>query len=333
MVSGPKDTDEVLMRTISKFLVILIILFHAALLYAGDLRVMVSMFESKDPDKELGRRMAIVSSQEVVRSKGFRYISPTEYTKIATENEKIAVDKTPDIEKEYSDENIEYLQKMSEPYKDKSFDNFFRGLESVDIIIGGSVQRDGPLVSVDLMMNNGRNQKQYNVTVKCEEGRLDAEMRKTVMDLLQKISRPAKIYADKLINAEKSVVTYLVKTADNREITVEMDYTGDRPAPQVQNVKILPPNGMRKNGVVAYQVKSDEGRIIDIEFAFKNGEADSVKVDTPIPDPSKETKQSEILTMKSCAGYALKFEFVWDKGEMQSAQIYPVLNPFGDHDG
>jgi len=320
------------MKTISKFLFIFLILFQAALLYADDLRVMVSLFESKDPDKDLGRRMAIVCSQEVIRLRGLRYISPTETVKIATENEKIVIDKAVDLEKEYGDKNVEYLQKMSEPYKNKSFDNFFRMLESTDIIIGGSVQRNGPLAKVELMMNNGRNQKQYDVTVECEESRLDAEMHKKVRDLLKKISRPVKIYADKLIAAKESVVTYLVKATDNTDLTIEMDYTGDRPDPQAQNVSILPPDGINKDGVTTYQVKSDEGRIIDIEFTFKSGKLNSVRVDTPMPDPSKKTKQSEILTMKSRAGYALKFEFVWDKGEMQSAKLYPALNPFGDYD-
>ncbi len=320
------------MKMISKFLFIFLILSQAILLYADDLRVVVNMFESKDPDKDLGRRMAIVCSEEVIRAKGFSYISPTKCVKIATENEKIVIDKTVDLEKEYSDKNAEYLQKMSEPYKDKSFDNFFRALGSTDIIIGGIVQRNGPLVKVELIMNNGRNQKQYDVTVECEEGRLDVEMRKKVRDLLKKISRPVKIYADKLIDAKKSMAAYLVEAADNTDITIEMDYTGDRPDPQIQNVSILPPEGINKNGMTAYQVKSDEGRMIDIEFTFKSGKLDSVRVDTPVPDPSKNTAQSEILTMKSRAGYALKFEFVWDKGEMQNAKLYPVLNPFGDYD-
>ena len=96
-------------------------------------------------------------------------------------------------------------------------------------------------------------------------------------------------------------------------------------------MSILPPDGINKNSVTTYQVKSSEGGIIDIEFTFKGGKLDSVRVDTPIPDPSIKTKQSKMLTMKSSAGYVLKFEFVWDKGEMQSAQIYPLLNPFGDY--
>lgn len=319
------------MKTISKFLFIFLILFHAALLYAGSLRATVILFESKPDDKGLDKRMSIICSEEVIRSKGFVYISPTEFTKTVTGNEKMLIDKTVDLEKEYSVKNMEYLQEMSKS-DNNSFDRMFKALASTDVIIGGTVERNGSLVKVELMMNSGLNRKQYDVTVECEEDRLDAEMRKKVRNLLKNISKPVKIYADKLIDAEKSMVIYLVKAMDKADIIIEMDYTGDRPDPQIQNVKILPPDGVNKDGMMIYRIKSDEGRIIDVEFTFKGGKLDAVRVDTPIPDSSKATKQSEILTVKSAAGYALKFEFVWDKGAMESAKLYPALNPFGDYE-
>lgn len=318
------------MKTISKFLFVLFILFQASLFYADDLRVMVSMFEDKDGDKELGRRLAIVCSEEVIRLKGFRYISTTESVKIATKNEEIVIDKAVDLEKEYSDKNIEYLQKMSEPYKNKSFDNFFRMLESTDIIIGGSVQRNGPLVKVELMMNNGRNQKQYDVTVECEENHLDAEMRKAVRDLLKKISRPVKIYADKLVDAKESRVIYVVKAMDKTDIAIEMDYTGDRPNPQIQNVSIMPPAGIDViNGTTTLKVMSEEGKTIHIDFSYKQRKLDNIRVYTPIPDQSSAAEQEETLTMKSKAGYLLTLAFEWKGKELQSTKLEPKINPFG----
>lgn len=320
------------MKAIYRLLLALLILLQPASLYADDLRVVVGMSEDKDSDKELSRRVAIACSEAVVQSKGFRYISPTETVKIITEDEKIVVDKVVDLEKEYGDENSEYLRKMSEPYKNKSFDNFFKMLASIDIMISGTVQRNGPLVRIELMMNNGRNQRQYDVTVECEESRLNAEVRKKVERLLKNISGPLKVYADRLVDEKESIVTYMVRVAGNADIMVEMDYTGDRPDPKIQRVGILPPAGIDKNGATKYQVKSEEGQPIDIEFTFKGGKMDSVRVDTPIPDPLNKTKQSEILTIKSKAGYLLKFDFMWDKGEMQHVKLYPALNPFGDYD-
>lgn len=319
------------MNTISKFLLTLLIVLQTSLLYAGDLKVMVSLFESKDSDKSLDRRMSIVCSEEVIRAKGFIYISPTEYVKAVTGDEKIAVDNVVDLEKEYSDSNMEYLQEMSKPNKN-TFDRMFKALETADIIIGGTVWRDGPLIKAELTMANSRNQRQYTATVECAENCLDDKMRKAVREFLKKISRPVKIYADKLIDEKKSMVIYVLKTMDKTDVTIEMDYTGDRPDPQIQSVKILPPDGVNKNGVTTYRVKSDEGGIIEIEFIFKGGKTDSIRVDTPMPDPSIKAKQAETLTVKSGAGYVLKFEFVWDKGSMESARIYPALNPFGDNE-
>jgi len=320
------------MKTISKFLFVLFILLQAFSLYADDLRVVVSLTIDKENDKDMGRRVSILCSEAVIQSKAFRYISPTETVKSITKDEKIVVDKVVNPVKEYSDENMEYLRKISESYQNQSFDNFFRMLESTDILITGSAQRNGPMVKVDLTMNNGKNQRQYDIAFECEESRLDAEVRKKVMRSLKNIAGPLKIYADKLINEKDSVVAYLVKTTGNTDIIVQMDYTGDRPDPQTQSVSILPPDGINNNGVTAYQVKSKEGKMIDMEFTIKSGKLGSVKVDTPMPDPSKNTRQSEILTMKSKAGYALKFEFVWDKGDVESVRLYPELNPFGDHD-
>jgi hypothetical protein len=320
------------MKTISKLLLVLLILLQPALLYADDLRVVVGLTIDKENNKDMGRRVSVLCSEAVIQSKGFRYISPTESVKTMTRNEKIVMDKVVNPEKEYGAENMEYLRKMLEPYQNKSWDNFIRMLESTDILITGSAQRNGPLVRVDLMMNNGKNQRQYDIAFECEESRLDTEVRKRVMHFLKKISGPLKVYADKLISEKDSMVTYLVKTAGNSDIAVAMDYTGDRPNPQIQNVSILPPDGINKNGVTTYQVKSDEGRIVDMEFTFKSGKLYSVRVDTPIPDPLNKTKQSEILTIKSKAGYLLKFDFMWDKGEVQHVKLYPAMNPFGDYD-
>ena len=176
------------MNKISKFLFIFLILLQAASLYADDLRVIVGLTIDKENDKDMGKRVSVLCSEAVIQSKGFRYISPTESVKTITKDEKIIVDKVVNLEKEYGDENMRYLQKVSESYQDQSEDNFFRMLESTDIMITGSARRDGLLVKVDLMMNNGKNQRQYDIAFECEESRLDAEVRKKVMHFLKEIS-------------------------------------------------------------------------------------------------------------------------------------------------
>ena len=317
-------------------LFIALMLLQAALLHAEDLRVVVSMFEGKgaekDAYKELGRKLGILCSEEVIRMKGLRYISPTELFRAVTGDERIVPDKVPDLEKEFSDKNIEYLNKMAEKYKDKSWENFSRFLDSADIMAGGTIERSGPLVRVELMMHRGDTQEDYEAAIESDEGSLDARVLEKFRELLKKISRPVKINADKLVDAKESLVRYFVKATDRSDIIVEIKYTSDRPDPRALSVRIFPPEGLKKEGAMTYQVKSEEGKLIDIAFTFKNGEIDSVRVNMPAPDPSKKTKQSETLTMKSNAGYALKFDVDWDKGEIENVKLYPAINAFGRYE-
>ena len=320
------------MKKISKFLFIFLVLFQAAALYAEDLKVIVDLFVDKASDRALAERVAIASSEAVIQSKGFRYISPTEAIRIMTGDEKVVPDKVPDPRKEYSEKNIEHLDKVMAAYGDKSGDSLFNLLGSIDIMINYSVKRDGPLVKVELMMVNSKNQRQFDVTIMCEESALEEKVRKKAAHFLKRLTGPLKVYADKLVSEKDSIVTYQVKATDDSDITIEGNYTGDRPDPQAQAINILPPENIKKEGMTRYQVKTEEGKLIDMDFTFKDGKLYSVKVDTPIPDPKNTGKQAETLTMKSSAGYALKFEFAWDNGDMEYAKLDPELNPFGDYD-
>lgn len=200
----------------------------------------------------------------------------------------------------------------------------------VDSAIGGSVERKGDLVKIEAMITNMKTQRFYSTIVEYREDQLDGEMRKTIKGLLKKALNADKVYADKFIDPKWSKVVYVVMSLDGREIAIEMDYTSDRPNPELQNVSILPPEGINKNGVTTLKVKSEEGGIIAINFNYKFGKLESVKVDTPVPDPSKRTVQSQGLTLKSEAGYLLEFDFTWKDGSMTMAKLSPKINPFGE---
>jgi hypothetical protein len=321
------------MMTIFKLLLAILILLQSANLYAGAScqRVMVTLFEGKDDVKGLDKKMSVICSEEVVRSKGFTYISPTDFVSIVTGNEKITKDKALDLDKEYSDDNMKYLQEMSGPSKG-TLEGTFKALECVDIIVGGTLVRDGQRIKAEVMMVNAKLDRNYVLSVEGEEDTLESKIRKAVQDLLKDMSRPVKIYADKLIDAKNSVVVYFVKSMENPDIKIELDYTGDRPEPQVQSVNILPPDNVKKDGMAKYRIKCEDGGIVNLEFNFKDGVLAGVRVDAAIPDPSIDTPQSRTLIMKSRAGYALKFEFTWDKGAMTGAKLSPILNPFGNYD-
>lgn len=320
------------MKIIIRLLFAAIVLLQTPPACAGELRAVVSEFETKDVDKELGFRMGIVTSEEVIRAKGFRYISPTEFVKIVTGDERLVVTRRPDLKKEFSEENRKYLEEIAKPYQKDGLDNLFKALEVTDVLVGGRLEKSGFAIKVELMMHSSKNMKDYDVEFECDERDLEKKVRGRVRELLKTISKPVKIYADKLIDEKNSMVLYMVRTMEGVDMKVEMDYTGDRPEPQCQSVRILPPEGADKSGTTTYRVKTLEGNVIDIDFGFKDGNLDYVKVDTPIPNPSDKAEQSKTLTMKSRAGYKLKFDFAWKDGAMRHAKLYPELNPFGEHD-
>ncbi len=306
----------------------LLILFQAALLYAADQKVMVTPFESKTEDEALAKKATIISAREVMQSKGFIYVSPTAYVRAVVGDEKIVKNNSVDLEKEYSVKSLDEIEKMAK--SNQTLDNFTRALQAADVAISGKAERSGKLVKIEPQIVSMKTQRTYSAVVECEEGRLNDELQKAVRTLLEKISKIEKIYADKLTDPERSKVIYVVKTMDKKEITMEFDYTSDRPNPQLQNANILPSEGLNKNGVTTLNVMSGEGKIVEINFNYKLGKLESVNVDTPTPDPSKNTKQSETLTLKSKAGYLLEFEFVWENGFMTTAKLNPKINPFGD---
>ncbi len=317
------------MKVILKFLFIISILFKTVLLYADDPKVMVSLFESKTKDDNLARKVSIIAAEEVMRSKGFIYVSPTDFVKAVIGNGKIVKKDSVGLEKEYSVKNLDEVLEMCKPHQG-SMDNIAKCLEAADITIGGNAEHKGDLVKIEAIITNMKSQRFYSTIVECREDHLDDEMRKAIKGLLEKISKADKVYADKLIDPQWSKVIYIVKTMDKREITMEMDYTSDRPNPQLQNASIIPPDGLNKNGVTTLNVMSVEGKIVEINFNYKLGKLENVNVDTPMPDPSKNTKQSETLTLKSNAGYLLNFSFAWKEGSMTEAKISPRINPFAD---
>ncbi len=318
-----------LKKIASKILLTLLILFHTVLLHAADQKVMVSIFESKTDDDELAKRASIISAKEVMWSKGFIYVSPTDFVKAVIGNGKMVKKNSVDLEKEYSAKGSDEILEMCKAGKG-SMDNVAKCLEAADIAIGGNVGHKGDLVKIEATITNMKSQRFYSTIVECREDHMDDEMRKAIKGLLEKISKADKVYADKLIDSQWSKVIYIVKTMDEKEITMEMDYTSDRPNPELQNASIIPPDGLNKNGVTTLNVMSEEGKIVEIDFSHKLGKLGYVKVDTTMPDPSKNTKQSETLTLKSKAGYLLGFEFVWENGSMTTSKISPKINPFGD---
>jgi len=268
-------------------------------------------------------------ARDVMRSKGFIFKSPTAITSDVIGADKMGGLKFTSLEDEYSDKKMEQLDKAIEPHR--GLQNLDKSLGAVDVTIGGTVERSGNTIRVEPIVVDMMNpdHETYSVIVKCGESRLKDETLKAVRSLLNKILQGEKIYADRLTDKKWSKVIYVMTTIDKRQVEIEMDFTGDRPNPALQDVRIMPPEDIDKNGTTTLKVRSQEGRTIDFVFDYKLGKLYSVRVDTPIPDPSNDTEQRETLTIRSDAGYLLTIKSLWKDGAVQSVQIAPKVNPFG----
>lgn len=304
-------------------------------------RVMVSPFESEVMDKELARKLTIAVAKDIMQAKEYIYKSPTEIISEVFGVEKMGGIKFSNLDEEYSEKRSKQLDKITEFQLDK-ITEFQRGFELLDkwfkvadITVGGKIERnEEDKLKVEVMAFDMKdfNHDTYTDDIECYESQLNEEVVKAVRPLLKRILKGEKVSADKLIDKKMSKVIYVLSAIDRKKIEVEADYTGDRPNPELSAVKILPLKGISTKGVTTFQLKSQEGDIIEIIFDYKFSKLNKVMVNTDIPDLSKMDEQSETLTVKSVAGYILKFEFLWDKGEMQSVKLYPVINPFSGNE-
>lgn len=357
------------MKIFFKSLFTLFVLFQATALYADDMRVVVAPFASEDDDSDLARTIAGTVAREVKQSKGFTYISLTDYVKAVTGDDKVGLTNFQDIESEYGAENVKRVKEAvsrhnNKPDKEKEA-GFVALLTLADIEIEGKVERKRDFVKVEMksvpMEIFPQDQDIYRTTVESKEDDLNIELRKAVKGLLEKLAAPESmervrarrkdladsmeeaakeskgsaekggVLADKLVDREAAKVIYAVKATDGRYIEIEVVYTDDKPDADIQSVGILPPDGLDKNRMTTLGVKAQEGKMVAVKFDYARGMLDSVTVDTRIPDPAKDGDQSELLTLKSNAGYLIEFKFHWKgDGSSVTATVAPKINPFGD---
>lgn len=317
------------MRLKTSSLLISIILLLASQLYAEDPRIFVTLFESDSRDETIAREATVVAATEVARTRGFKYVSPYNLVAVRIKDPTFAKRAPKDISDHYSKEAIAALEEATKPVANE----FLGGLEvftAFDLAISGKVSRAGDKIRLELKIVRNKSWRERTVTMEFSEERLGREVRAAIRELLKAVAPEHIVYADKVFNEDLSQVLYFVKAIDGSEITVGVDYTGDRPNPEIQRVQILPPDSMEKKDKTTLNISTLQGKNIKVEFAFKDGELYHVWVDTPIPDPSSDDEQIEKLEFRSNAGHILVFEFKWKGKKVEYAKLYPKVNAFSD---
>jgi len=325
------------MKIALKLLFAALVILQASLACADDIRVAVELFGGNEGDDPvLNQKAGVICAEEVMRTKGLAYVSPSDFAGALTGNKKTDREGPINLEGEYGAENAKMLGEMIDrETKDLALLEYvIRMFGAADTALYGAAVRKGGLVRVEVKIEpplrlRADNEVDYSFVVECEEGRLDGVLRGAMKLLLEKILKAGKIYADAIGDADWAEVTYVLKALDGRYMAVEMVYEKGVPDPDIENVSMLPPEGIDENAKTTISVMSQEGKKVDVEFDYKAGNLEGVTIYAPRPEPSKDTGRTESLTLKSEAGYLLEFDFEWkDDDSVANVKIGPKVNPF-----
>jgi hypothetical protein len=148
--------------------------------------------------------------------------------------------------------------------------------------------------------------------------------------LLSRSADVMKVAADRVMVPSRSEVGYEVRTVDGNYLQVFVDYSSNRPAPDVQKVDIVP-RKPRADGILPLIVKTKEGKPVKFQFFYRGGGLVNMKISADPPQGlGKDEEREETLTMVSAAGYEIRITFGWKGGQTAGIRIEPAANPYGE---
>ncbi|MCM8760706.1 MAG: hypothetical protein NC933_00985 [Candidatus Omnitrophica bacterium] len=160
-------------------------------------------------------------------------------------------------------------------------------------------------------------------------GLMKDEARRQARLALSKGDAVQQIGADRVLEPNDSVVAFDIKTQEGEDLYLVADYTARRPDPELQNMDIAPASPLRE-GVKFLKIDTVEGRPIEFQYFYKEGQLVSINITTPPPSVPMDGEYLETLTVKSKAGHPIIFTFQWEKGELKGVRVEPATNPFGE---
>ena len=224
----------------SKILTIsmLLILLFASPLYAGDPRIFVAGFQYQPQDEEMARAATVAAADELARTPGYKYVSPYDLVAVRLKDPGYALKAPKDIKDQYSRESMAKLEEATKPVANE----FLGGLEvftAFDLSIGGKISRSDGKIRLDMKITRNKSWMERDVSREFPEADLDSEVRAATREILKTVARVPIVYADKVYNEDLSQVLYFVKTDGGNEITIGVDYTGDRPNPEIDRKSVV----------------------------------------------------------------------------------------------
>jgi hypothetical protein len=209
-------------------------------------------------------------------------------------------------------------------HEDLGILNEYKDRWGVDLVIVGEVNKEGDAVTLHteiVSMNTG---KLYAISDEFRPAEAGELIKKQVADLLAHGAEVAMVSADTVIVPQRSVVGYDIQAMNGEYIRVVLDYSSNRPMPDLQNIDIVPHRPIT-DGILPLKVMSKEKKQITFQYFYRQGQFVNIKISTDRPKEDEET-----LSVVSRGGYELRFTFKWKGEEPEGVRVEPVINPYGE---
>jgi hypothetical protein len=311
-----------------------VVFFSCAASLAADTagpKVLVMPFDDKTWEfKDSEETLTKAAAEAVTASGAYRHVSPDDFaknwTKALTEKEKKFFGPDPAAQMR----NLKQYRPLF-VHEDLGILNEYRDRWGVDFTIIGEVKREGDAAVLHteiISMDTGR---LYAVSDEFRPGEAAELIKRQVGLLLAKGAEAATVNADAVIVPQRSVVAYDIRAINGEYIRIVMDYSSNRPGPDLQNIDIIPHRPIT-DGILPLKVMSKEKKQITFQYFYRQGQFVNIKISTDRPKAAsgKDAEYEETLSVVSKGGYELRFTFKWKDQEAKGVRAEPVLNPYSD---
>lgn len=190
------------------------------------------------------------------------------------------------------------------------------------ILIGNADEKEAVEVFF-VGVESGRGYSLYIPKADINSRRFVPVLRETVENGLKRAEELIALDADKVINAEESIVQYRLPS-DSDDILATIDY--DPSQEVVENVYILI-EADKSDGRHDFKLTAVEGSEITLSYLIEGGLIKDVDILTDLPD--EEIKKT--LSIKSRGGHFVNFTFNKKKDKKTKIKITPSINPYLPH--
>lgn len=201
----------------------------------------------------------------------------------------------------------------------------------IDSVLIFGVDEPAGKLKVHSMLANVENGRYAIEESGCTPDNIKERLRAQVKALLAKAPRLRRVDADKEVDPLNSIVMYALKSEGGEEVSLQVQYGGDRTDPKIEDVSVIP-KGCRELDTVSYRLITDEKKAVDIGGTCKGGRLEGMTIVSEVPDNAGQGTFEEVLTVLSEGNYALNITMHWKNSQLKAAKIEPRANPYGEID-